>query len=824
MTKKFLCLLLCAALLLGMAVLPAEAADDGLSGLSVSAFSAGQTAIKPWYSEKEKKYYLFLPAGSDPSALTVHIDGQDSLVVNGTAVTDGEITDVFAAETALTVTVGSAAYSLEVLQSENLPAVFIQTESGSLAKIHENKNNKEKGSITVAEDGNITLDNAALKSVKGRGNYTWAGEKKPYNIKFDKKTDMFGMGKAKKWSLLANFFDASLIRNAVALDLAKALGLPFTPEYRFIDLYVNGAYLGNYLICESVEIGEERVDITDLEDANENANPGVDIEARPKAGSGGKVQSADVKGSRKWVDIANDPADITGGYLIESEIPSRYPLEVSGFVSDAGQPIVLKSPEYASRAQVNYIADFYQAAEDAVYAPAGYNGSGKHYSEYFDMDSLVKMYILLEFTMHRDAGLSSCFFYKDSRETKFHAGPAWDFDLSMGNMRYTGNLPYDFSDTGIWWANALGYTQNKRLEISSIFAMLYRHEDFRAAVTQRWSEAEDMIGVYAKSGIAANIDLVAASAVMDGARWAKLTGNSAADKQKNYRAVAAAVMNYAEKRLAALNKGFDEDAAMLYYDSNGGIGTMYHEKILTVGDSAILKGVDHAVTPITPAKDTLTFAGWNTKADGSGRQYAPGDKLIVTGKTNVLYARWQETSAPATSGGMLPPDETDVPTTAAISPVQPQYAAALTSETENVVVLESLKTVLLSPKNTMAALAAACPDNSIKLLDSSGNPPDADALIGTGCRVQTLNQNGAVLAVYDVIVPMDNNGNGTVNSTDARRALRAAARLTDLPELYRKACDLDGNGKIGAADARLILRVAARLETVTVQDFAALLG
>ena len=93
-------------------------------------------------------------------------------------------------------------------------------------------------------------------------------DKKPFNISFSKAKDVFGMGKAKKWSLLANAFDKSLIRNRLAMEFATSLGLKYTSKSTFVDLYINDVYYGNYLLIESVGVGESRVNIN-TEDSND---------------------------------------------------------------------------------------------------------------------------------------------------------------------------------------------------------------------------------------------------------------------------------------------------------------------------------------------------------------------------------------------------------------------------------------------------------------------------------------------------------------------------------------------------------------------------
>ena len=61
----------------------------------------------------------------------------------------------------------------------------------------------------------ITDENGKIKV---RGNSTSAGAKKPYNIKFSSSQRPLGLGKGKKFCLLANLYDKTLIRNRLSYD------------------------------------------------------------------------------------------------------------------------------------------------------------------------------------------------------------------------------------------------------------------------------------------------------------------------------------------------------------------------------------------------------------------------------------------------------------------------------------------------------------------------------------------------------------------------------------------------------------------------------
>lgn len=112
------------------------------------------------------------------------------------------------------------------------------------------------------EDGNICIwmTNGIIgdlggTSVKGRGNSTWSFPKKPYAIKLDKKAEVLGMPKHKRWVLLANWIDRTLMRNHIAFTIAKNTeSLGWTPRGEFVELILNGKHLGNYYLCEQIKI------------------------------------------------------------------------------------------------------------------------------------------------------------------------------------------------------------------------------------------------------------------------------------------------------------------------------------------------------------------------------------------------------------------------------------------------------------------------------------------------------------------------------------------------------------------------------------------
>jgi len=328
-----------------------------------------------------------------------------------------------------------ADFTVRFLFSENIPAVFLVSdnpqENGRLwVEEPADKSNKATGNIVMQKENGEIVHSGALTQIKGRGNSTWMQVKKPYQIKTDKKVDLLETGddnnKSKTWLLLANYMDQSLLSNSIVLSWGKSMGMRTNIESTPVDLYYDGEYRGNYLLAEKVELGDGRVSITDLEEKNEEANEGTDIEKLP-IGSGKTKNGA----TFTYCENMASPDDITGGYLLEMDYESRAKEEVCYFCSTRGQYVVVKSPEYASREEMEYIATLYQEYEDAVYNGGKNPATGKMYTDYVDADSLASYYLLNEFSKARDFFQSSAYLHKDAGEEKMYMGPLWDYDQSF---------------------------------------------------------------------------------------------------------------------------------------------------------------------------------------------------------------------------------------------------------------------------------------------------------------------------------------------------------------------------------------------------------
>ena len=266
------------------------------------------------------------------------------------------------------------------------------------------------------------------------------------------------MGKAKKWVFLSNYLDPSMLRDTATDMIARNAGAEYVLDSVYVDMYADGMYKGTYQVYEKTQIQKNRVAVTDLEEATEDVNE-KDLEEYPqvfKDADGNDTTKDYAPGVYRYFDIPNDPEDITGGYLLQFQIWSRFKGKAdSGFVTSRGQAIQIDGPKRASEAQVQYIRSFVQDLEDALYSETGYNDKGKHYSEYINLDSLALGYLLEEISQDGDNTYTSFFLWKESDRTgdgKLHYGPPWDFDLAYDNYR-KGVKP----ESGIQYTIGLGY-------------------------------------------------------------------------------------------------------------------------------------------------------------------------------------------------------------------------------------------------------------------------------------------------------------------------------------------------------------------------------
>lgn len=348
----------------------------------------GMEEIQYW--EKENgEYFVFLPSYADLRKLRIKSSVPD-LHFNDLVLHDGMYCDSLRLETPYRISYeqGKKQYSTVItfLQSQNLPALYIDVNSGSMDAIHGKKSTKEAGRMRVYQPDGVLNYTGNLDSISGRGNTTFTlADKKPYNITLASDGNLLGMGAAKKWILLANAFDSSHIRNKFVFDFADEAGLAFSPESKWVDLYLNGEYAGLYLLSERNEIHPQRVNISE-----------------------------------------------EGSFLVSKENQWRLENQKIPYVATDAQVFLRIHNSTLDRESLEQIL---QSTESAVLAENGIDPqTGKHWTELIDLDSWVRKYLTEEIFGGMDAGiLSQFFYYTGEGETgRIYAGPVWDYDVSMG--------------------------------------------------------------------------------------------------------------------------------------------------------------------------------------------------------------------------------------------------------------------------------------------------------------------------------------------------------------------------------------------------------
>lgn len=283
------------------------------------------------------------------------------------------------------------------MQLTNLPTVVIRTQA-DVSDVTSKTTWLPGRAYVISEDG--TALKADSMNVRGRGNGSWTFPKKPYKIKFANKTKLLDMpAKAKKWTLINNYGDKTMIRNNVAFALSRIFEMDYTPACRLVDVIFNGQYKGSYQLCDQVEVNKDRVDITEMS-----------------------------------VDDNSGEA-LTGGYLIELDAyAGSEPKHFSS--SQYGIPVTVHYPEAEdiTDAQFNYIRTAFNDLCSRVFSP-NYKSETEGYAAVLAEDTWLKYFLIEELSGNTD-GYWSVYMSKD-RNGKFRVSPVWDFDLAFDNDQRT---------------------------------------------------------------------------------------------------------------------------------------------------------------------------------------------------------------------------------------------------------------------------------------------------------------------------------------------------------------------------------------------------
>lgn len=268
------------------------------------------------------------------------------------------------------------------------------------------------------KDGNNLTEDFIDVSVKVRGNTTAKAEKKSYTIKFTEKQNLLGFGEEKKYCLIANAYDPTLMRNYIAFKFAEEMGLAYTSKCEFVDLYIDDEYWGNYLLVEPIEAGTNRVDIDTSkgEFIVEYEKDRVDVKdvTREYVGKYGNLLPGDLT----RLDPFTPGIQKSSGGTIYIELDdSNFRFILSDYNSNGEEFQVARN-----------VRDVLQNVKDTITKK---DMTIEELEKVIDAPSFAKLYLLDEYLKVVDVGYSSVYFYY--KNNKLYAGPVWDYDLSMGN-------------------------------------------------------------------------------------------------------------------------------------------------------------------------------------------------------------------------------------------------------------------------------------------------------------------------------------------------------------------------------------------------------
>ena len=347
-----------------------------------------------------------------------------------------------------------------------IPEIYILTDESAPIETKEDYVYGYLDMFSYDQYNNSILELGGIRTrIKLRGNSTLVMPKKPYKIKFDEKQNMLSEYQEKEWVLLANFADQTLVRNAVAYQMANDLNMDFSPMVRFVDLYINNVYQGNYLLSDQIEVSTNRVNV---EEKSPNMDTGYLIEFDKRLYDGGLENSEE------------------NFFLIE------------------GIPFVIKSPDieddHYNNDQYLFIESYMRTVYDTL-------RDKEDYSLYIDEASFIDWFIVSEVMKNVDSGYSSVYFHKDAGGL-LKMGPVWDFDLSSGNY---GHLQEDLRGPIGWYT--------PRADKNVFFMYLLEYDGFKAALKQRWNEVYETVILQALANVYIFADSIARSRSMNFDMW-----------------------------------------------------------------------------------------------------------------------------------------------------------------------------------------------------------------------------------------------------------------------------------------------------------------
>lgn len=337
--------------------------------------------------------------------------------------------------------------------------------------------------------------------IKDRGNSTkWTG-KTPFSIKLDSKKQLLGMKKAKRWVLMANYFDRSLIRTEFASYLGNnVFNSYWNASFKPVNLYINERFVGTYDLGECNKIAKQRVNVQSLEDYADKSSDYDDVNGDGKIDINDAGFIVEIDTNTNWgkeLDKNNYKTDVGINNAAE---------RIFFYSSEYCIPFTLKEPDFDSwkysddecRKYGKYAKSKIDAFEKML-KRRDFNGK---FIDYIDPVSFIDWYLINEFSKNSDANFQKSVPVTYNPETgKLYMGPNWDFDLAFGNFSDTNcDDPTGWYINGgkKWVAENDLYVEKNGTYVQSWWInRLMECNSFKKAVKARWNDRK----LYLKNAI-----------------------------------------------------------------------------------------------------------------------------------------------------------------------------------------------------------------------------------------------------------------------------------------------------------------------------------
>ena len=477
---------------------------DGEVPVITAQLTSGETSISidAWCSDTGE-YYLFLPSWAEGRLIQTEGSGLQTV--------SGEGSKSFS----LPILSSGQSFRLEggqtltILTGSQIPSVYL-TLKHDLSHISSDQEQSDSGQALILSGDGETVYAGGLEKIKGRGNTSWEQEKKPYNITLQDSVTLPGMtGQTTDYSLVSSS-DLTFLRNRISNEMGELAGTGSMACIR-VNLYINNSFEGVYELYQ--RITPENMNLTDLEELTEQANPLRSEESLNQLTTGLTLDDWNQSITGKWWDYENNPENITGGYILEADNAIRYSGEASGFILESGAYMVSKSPAYLSEAQYQYISSYVQECENVMRESVGLDDY-QALSAYIDISSFVGKYLVEEVSKNIDCSSTSQYFYKD-QDGLLHAGPVWDYDWAYGVERIQEEIDYmdptgfsarDIPGSLIWWQ-----------------LLYYNNAFYQDVVSLYESVLYPWLNELVETGLTQWAQELSASAVMDYLRWGRVS-------------------------------------------------------------------------------------------------------------------------------------------------------------------------------------------------------------------------------------------------------------------------------------------------------------